>query len=220
LQSRHGAAVARGAASRPGGGLPVERVRRGRYRRCRTADWGVDRCRHRIPDPNRASGFAAGDLHRGRRCGSVADRSGAGRAARLRAACPARGGERSQRNCVGGVAKKTDMRVRGSSRDNAANATRSAGCNRRWWTCLRNTPSSWPVHQQFDAVGAAVAGELGQHLQDPARSSSYASEALRPDHHRESATAGATSRVTAPSRVCEPGRLAGHQRECEQPRPA
>jgi hypothetical protein len=71
---------------------------------------------------------------------------------------------RCQRSSVAGVTKNADQRVRGSSRDNAASITgrRVQGRAVDLATQHRDLMAQ---HQQFDVLGPAVAGELGQHLQ-------------------------------------------------------
>jgi hypothetical protein len=62
------------------------------------------------------------------------------------------------------VTKNADQRERGSSRDKAANTTRSAGSRSGVYLAAQHCHLV-AKDQEFDVFGFAVAGGLGQHLQ-------------------------------------------------------
>src|SRR4051812_11897827 len=115
---------------------------------------------------------------------------------------------RCQRKSAAEVAKKTDQRARGSSRDRAASTTRSAGCSWARWICRRRTATS--CRSTSSSMSLAPSSRASWvNICRICRSSWSTSEALMTlDRHREFATAGGQRRTsTHPNRVSEPHRL-------------
>ena len=64
------------------------------------------------------------------------------------------------------MTKSAAQRWRGSRRDRAASTTRSPGCRSGPVNLATQDRDLVAQNQKLDVLGAAVAGELGQHLQD------------------------------------------------------